>query len=369
MEIVANRLDRAYRLYQEEYEKAALGVLRSGSYVLGNELKSFETEFAAYLGSGECVGLASGLDALWITFRLLEIGAGDEVIVQGNTFIASVMGITINGAMPVFAEPNAHFAMDATALETLLSPRTKAVLVTHLYGMMTKMKPIVDFCRKHGLYLVEDCAQAHGCMDEGKLAGTFGDVGCFSFYPTKNLGGFGDGGAVWTASKELAEKFRVFRNYGSEKKYYNCVVGANSRLDELQAALLRVKLRHLDELNAQRRQIAERYLREVHNEEIILPQAAAQTQNVWHQFVVRCLHRDALQAHLKARGIDTQIHYPIPPHLSEAYRHLNTPYGTLPQTESFAEQVLSLPNYIGISEQEQSFVIQALNDFNYCAVD
>jgi len=364
MEISANRLDRAFRLHQAEYEEAALRVLRSGWYVLGNELKQFESEFAAYLGGGECVGLASGLDALWISLRLLGIGEGDEVIVQGNTYIASVMGITINGATPVFAEPDEHFAMDASVLEALLTSRTKAVLVTHLYGMMTKMQPIVDFCKKHGLYLVEDCAQAHGCTDEGKAAGTFGDIGCFSFYPTKNLGAFGDGGAVWVASKELAEKFRVFRNYGSDKKYHNRVQGANSRLDELQAALLRVKLRHLDSLNEEKQRIAARYLEEIKNPLIRLPQTSPGTENVWHQFVICCSRRDSLAAYLKERGIGTQIHYPIPPHRAEAYRYLNIEKGSLPKTQALAEQVLSLPSYIGLTATEQEHVIGALNDFS-----
>ena len=364
MEIRANRLDRAFYLHQAEYEEAALRVLRSGRYVLGAELNCFEKEFAAYLGGGECVGLASGLDALWITFRLFGIGAGDEVIVQGNTYIASVMGITINGATPVFAEPDVHYAMDAGVLESLLTPHTKAVLVTHLYGMMTKMQPIVDFCRKHGLYLVEDCAQAHGCKDGERYAGTFGDVGCFSFYPTKNLGGFGDGGAIWTASETLAEKFRIFRNYGSEEKNCNCMVGANSRLDEIQAALLRVRLKHLDMLNDEKRRIAARYLKEVNNPCIRLPNPAPGTQNVWHQFVICCEQRDTLATFLKERGIGTAVHYPIPPHLAEAYRYLHIDKGALPQTRMLSEQVLSIPSYIGLTREEQDKVICALNDFS-----
>lgn len=363
MEILANRLDRAYALYQSEYEEAALRVLRSGRYVTGPELEAFESEFAAYLGGGNCVGLASGLDALWIAFRLLNIGTGDEVIVQGNTYIASVMGITINGATPVFTEPDEHFAMHAAALKKALTKRTKAVLVTHLYGMMTNMEPIVRFCKEHGLYLVEDCAQAHGCRDGEQLAGTFGDVGCFSFYPTKNLGAFGDGGAVWTASEQLAERFRIFRNYGSEQRYHNCMIGANSRLDALQAALLRVKLRHLDTLNAQKCSIAERYKREIQNEHIILPQPSPDTYNVWHQFVIRCEQRDELASFLKAQGVGTDIHYPIPPHLAEAYKYLNIQKGALPKTEAYAKQVLSLPSYIGMTKQEQTQVIEAVNRF------
>ena len=363
MKIAANRLDRAYHLYREEYEQAALRVLRSGHYVLGEEVAAFETEFADYLGGGSCVGVASGLDALWITFRLLGIGEGDEVLVQGNTYIASVMGITINGATPVFAEPDENFAINVRVLESLLTPRTKAVLVTHLYGMMTPMREIVRFCREHGLFLVEDSAQAHGCRENGKHAGTFGDVGCFSFYPTKNLGAFGDGGAVWVRSPELAEKFRIFRNYGSEKRYHNCMVGANSRLDELQAALLRVKLKHLDELNAMRQKIALRYLTGVNNHKILLPQTAENTVNVWHQFVIRCESRDELAAFLLSKGIGTDMHYPIPPHLSKAYAYLGLGAGDLPQTELLAHTVLSLPCFIGLSEEEQTYIIGLLNSF------
>lgn len=363
MKIQANRLEPAFLIHQSEYENAALRVLRSGRYILGNETKAFEEEFADYLGEGECVGLASGLDSLWITFRLLSIGKGDEVLVQGNTYIASVMGITINGATPVFAEPNDCFAMDASKLAALLTPRTKAVLVTHLYGMMTPMDAIVRFCREHNLFLIEDCAQAHGCKENGKCAGTFGDVGCFSFYPTKNLGGFGDGGAVWVRSPELAEKFRIFRNYGSEKRYHNCMVGANSRLDELQAALLRVKLKHLDELNAEKRRIAERYLKEINHPEILLPKTAPNTVNVWHQFVIRTKKRDALNSYLERQGIQTQIHYPIPPHLSEAYSYLGFGKGALPKTEQLANTVLSVPAYVGLSDEEQEYIIRAINAF------
>ena len=363
MEIPANRLDRTFERHQTEYEAAALKVLRSGRYVLGEETAAFESEFAAYLGGGTCVGLASGLDALWIAFRLLGIGPGDEVLVQGNTYIATVMGITKNGATPVFAEPDAHFAMDPDALAPLLTDRTKAVLVTHLYGMMTPMAPIVRFCREHGLYLVEDCAQAHGAAYGGRKAGTFGDVGCFSFYPTKNLGCFGDGGAVWVRSPALAERFRTFRNYGSEKKYHNAEVGANSRLDELQAALLRVKLRHLDGLNAEKQRIAARNLREIENPQILLPEPAKGTVNVWHQFVVRCQRRGALADSLREQGIGTEIHYPIPPHLAEAYRYLGLSRGALPKTEALADTVLSVPSFIGLTEDEQTRVIRALNAF------
>ncbi len=252
MEIMPNRMDRGFFKYQNEFEAKALEVLRSGWYVLGKEVKSFEEEFAAFTGAKYCVSLASGLDALWIAFRILGIGAGDEVIVQGNTYIASIMGITINGATPVFVEPDESFGIDTEKIEEKITSRTKAVLVVHLYGMASRMDKIVQICQKHNLRLVEDCAQAHGACFEGKMTGTFGDVGCFSFYPSKNLGAFGDAGAVVVNDEQLAKDFRIFRNYGSEKRYYNKTVGANSRLDEIQAGLLRVRLSHIQELTEEK---------------------------------------------------------------------------------------------------------------------
>ena len=233
MKIMPNRLDRGFFKYQEEFEQKALEVLRSGWYVLGREVEGFEQEFAVYTGSKYCVGLASGLDALWLAFRILNIGSGDEVIVQANTYIASVMGITINGATPVFVEPDEYFNIDVDKIEEKITDKTKAVLVVHLYGQASNMEKIVQLCKKYDLRLVEDCAQSHGACFQGKMTGTFGDIGCFSFYPSKNLGGFGDGGAIVTDDAQLAADMKIYRNYGSEKRYYNKVVGANSRLDEL----------------------------------------------------------------------------------------------------------------------------------------
>ena len=362
--IMPNRLDRGYYLYQSEYENKALEVLRSGWYVLGKEVASFENEFAAYTGAKYCVGLASGLDALWITFRLLKIGRGDEVIVQGNTYIASVMGITINGATPVFVEPDEYYGMNPDGLEKAVTSKTKAVLVTHLYGMASRMNHIVEICKKNGLKLIEDCAQSHGACYDGKMTGTFGDVGCFSFYPSKNLGAFGDGGAIICSDEKLAEEFRVFRNYGSEKRYYNRVVGANSRLDELQAGLLRVKLKHLNELIEERRRIAERYNKELNNSNIVLPVSAPKMTTVWHQYVIRCERRAELIDYLNRRNIGTIIHYPIPPHLSEAYKYLGYLPGDFPITEHYAKTVLSLPMYNGMTDEEQSYVIENINSFN-----
>lgn len=363
MNIMPNRLDREFFKYQEEIEEAALRVLRSGWYVLGNEVKSFEAEFANYTGAKHCVGLASGLDALWITFKLLNIGVGDEVIVQGNTYIASVMGITLNGATPVFCEPDEYYGIDVDKIEKLITNKTKAVLVTHLYGMASRMDQILKICKKYKLRLVEDCAQSHGACFNGQMTGTFGDVGCFSFYPSKNLGAFGDAGAIVTNDDALASEMRVFRNYGSEKRYYNKIVGANSRLDEIQAAMLRVKLKHLKEITDEKKIIADKYSASISNECIKLPILAKGTTSVWHQYVIRCEERDRLMEFLREKEIGTIIHYPIPPHMSEAYKYLGYRKGSLPITERLAETVLSIPMYDGMTVEEQEYVISAINQF------
>ncbi len=363
MQIMPNRMDRGFYQYQEEFEQKALDVLRSGWYVLGREVEAFEQEFAAYTGARYCVGLGNGLDALWLAFRILGIGAGDEVIVQANTYIASVMGITINGATPVFAEPDEFFNLDADRIEEKITDRTKAILVVHLYGQASNMQKITELCQKHNLRLVEDCAQSHGARFQGKMTGTFGDIGCFSFYPSKNLGGFGDGGAIVTDDPKIAADMKMYRNYGSEKRYYNKVVGANSRLDELQAGLLRVRLSHLEALTEERRRIAERYTQEIRNDRLLLPKVREQADSVWHQYVVRCEERDRLIDYLKEHEIGTIIHYPIPPHLSEAYGYLGHRAGSYPITEHYADTVLSIPMYNGMTDEEQSIVIEALNRF------
>lgn len=365
--IMPNNLKRGFELYQEEYEQKAVEVLRSGWYVLGNELERFEQEWAGYCGSQYCVGLASGLDALWLAFKALGIGEGDEVIVQGNTYIASVMGITINGATPVFVEPDKHYSIDASQIEEKITKRTKAILSVHLYGTPCEMDVITRICSRHNLKLVEDCAQSHGATYHGRMMGTFGDIGCFSFYPSKSLGAFGDAGAITTDNGQVARDIRMYRNYGSERRYHNKAVGANSRLDELQAGLLRVKLGHLEELTRERERIAGRYLREIRNPFITLPEPRGTIEggdrNVWHQFVIRCRHRDRLMEYLKEKGIGTLIHYPIPPHLSEAYGYLGYKEGCLPVTEGYAGTVLSIPIYNGMTDGEQREVIEAINNF------
>lgn len=363
MKIMPNRLDKGFYLYQDEFEQKALQVLRSGWYVLGNEVSSFEEEFAAYTGGKYCVGLASGLDALWIAFRVLGIGSGDEVIVQGNTYIASVMGITINGATPVFVEPDEFFNIDTSKIEEKITERTKAILVVHLYGQASNMKPVMDIAGKYGLRVVEDCAQSHGACFEGQMTGTFGDIGCFSFYPSKNLGAFGDGGAIVTNDARIADDVRIFRNYGSEKRYYNKVVGTNSRLDEMQAGLLRVRLSHMAELEEDKRNLCKRYLAELKNDNIVLPTIREGATHIWHQFVIRTEKRQELIDYLNKNEIGTIIHYPIPPHLSEAYQYLGIRKGNLPITEKYAETVLSIPLYNGMTDDDQTFVIETINRF------
>lgn len=363
MKIMPNRLDRGFEKYKEEFEKKALEVLNSGYYILGKEVSSFEEEFAAYTGAKHCVGLASGLDALWLAFRVLGVGAGDEVIVPANTYIASVMGITINDATPVFVEPDAFYNIDVERIREKITAQTRAILVVHLYGQACNMRKVQELCKEFNLFLVEDCAQSHGALYDGQMTGTFGDVGCFSFYPSKNLGAFGDAGAIVTNDEKIADDMRMYRNYGSRKRYYNEVVGANSRLDEMQAGLLRVRLRHMEELTAEREKIAARYLKEITNPSMILPAITDGATHVWHQFVIRHERREELITYLAEKGIGTIVHYPIPPHLSEAYAYLGHEAGDFPITEQYADTVLSLPMYNGMTEEEQTVVIEALNSF------
>lgn len=361
--IMPNNLLRQFSLHSEEYENKALEVLRSGWYILGKELETFEKEWANYIGTKYCVGLANGLDALKISFHLLDIKKGDEVIVCANAYIACVMGITVDGATPVFVEPDEYDNIDADKIEEAITPKTKAILAVHLYGQACDMTKIMNIANKHNLKVVEDCAQSHGNHWKDKKVGTFGDVACFSFYPSKGCGAFGDGGCITTDNEDLAKKFKIYRNYGSEKRYHNQVIGSNSRLDEIQAGLLRVKLKHLDELNEERCLIANRYLKEIKNPIITLPKVRPNADSTWHQFVIHTKQRDKLQEYLKEKEIGTLIHYPIPPHLSEAYAYLGKKEGDYPVAEKNAKEVLSLPMYNGMTEEEQTFVINTINDF------
>lgn len=363
MKVLANNLKRQYDLHATEYEQKAIEVLRSGYYILGKEVEAFEKEFAEYLGIKYCVGVASGLDALWIAFRALGIGQGDEVIVSANAYIACVMGITMNGATPVFVEPDEYDNIDANKIEEKITHKTKAILAVHLYGQSCDMTKIIDIANKYNLKVVEDCAQSHGTTWYDQVCGTFGDVSCFSFYPTKGLGAFGDAGVIATNNEEIADFVKMFRNYGSKVHYENEVVGANSRLDELQAGLLRIKLKYLDELNEERSRIAKRYEEEIRNPYITTLKTRPGSNNTWHQYEIHSPYRDELIEYLKEHDIGTIIHYPIPPHLSKAYAYLGHHVGDFPIAEKHAKTVLSIPIYNGYTKEEQDYVIEVLNAF------
>ena len=308
-------------------------------------------------------GVASGLDALALAIRALGIGEGDEVLVQANTYIASVMGITMNRATPVFVEANKYYNISVEDLESKITPKTKAIMVVHLYGQACKMDVVMEVAKKHGLYVVEDCAQSHDACYNGKKTGTFGDIGCFSFYPTKNLGAFGDAGAILTSNKELRDKIAMLRNYGSKVKYHFEEVGLNSRLDELQAGLLRVRLRYLEAMAKERERIADYYTKNIKNDKIIKPELQEGATSVWHQYVVRTDERDRFEEYLKENEIITTIHYPIPPHLSKAYEYLNLKEGSFPMTEKYAKEMLSLPIYNGMTDEEVKYVVEVINKY------
>lgn len=361
--IPCGALKPLYDRHSAEYDEAALRVLRSGWYIMGKETEAFEKGFAAYVGASCCIGMNSGLDALVLALRALGIAPGDEVIVQGNTFIATVLAITANGGTPVFVEPDDCHGIDSEAVHRALTSRTRAIMAVHLYGQPCDMGPLMKIAGAHGIPVVEDCAQSHGGTYRGKMTGTFGQVACYSFYPTKNLGGFGDGGAAVTDDPELDDKLRMLRNYGSKEKYQNDVPGVNSRLDEIQAALLNVRLAHMEEIISEREALAARYLEGIRNPSVSLPRIRPHVRHVWHQFVVESPRRDELQRFLEDRGVQTLIHYPVPPHLSRAYQHLGYEKGAFPRTERLADSVLSLPFYNGIPGEDVDRVIEAVNRF------
>lgn len=363
MKINPNQLDRGYLKYKEEYDRAVIKTLESGWYILGNEVEKFENKFKDFVSSKYCVGLNSGLDALILAFRALSIGTGDEVIVPANTYIASVLGVTENGATPIFVEPDEYYNIDADKIEAAITKKTKAILVVHLYGQTANMQIIKDIAIKHNLFLVEDCAQSHGAKFDDKSTGTWGDIGCFSFYPTKNLGAFGDAGCIVTDNFDVYDKVHMLRNYGSKVKYQNDILGVNSRLDEIQAAVLSVKLEHYDDLKKERISLAKKYLNEIDNPKIMLPKIRDKSDAIWHLFVVKVENRDEFQEYLKLHGIGTQIHYPIPPHLSKAYEYLGYKEGDFPITENYADTLISLPLYDGMTEEEIMYVINFINRY------
>jgi dTDP-4-amino-4,6-dideoxygalactose transaminase len=352
--------------YASSLLQACARVIDSGWYIGGQELDAFEREFATYCGVDYCVGVANGLDALTLSLRAWKemglLSEGDEVIVPANTYIASVMAITENRLVPVFVEPNpATFNLSAAGVRAALTKKTKAVVAVHLYGQLADMPGIMALAEEHDLLVLEDAAQSHGASIEGRKAGAWGHAAGFSFYPGKNLGALGDAGAVVTQDPELAKVVRSIGNYGSYRKYENQYLGVNSRLDEIQAAMLRVKLDHLPEEVAIRRKLAKLYLDGISNAHIQLPQVSMQEAHVWHLFVVRCERRDELQKFLASNGVQTLIHYPIPPHKQQAYATYSSLF--LPLTEAIHREVLSLPLSAVMSEDEVETVISAVNAF------
>lgn len=345
-------------------DEAIARVLSSGWYVLGQEVNAFESEFAAFVQSDHCVGVGNGLDAIELALRALGVHEGDEVIVPSNTYIATWLAVTRIGAIVVPVEPDIEtFNIDPTRVKAAITARTRAIVAVHLYGRTVDMPALRTVASRHGLWLVEDAAQAHGASYEGTPVGSLADAAAWSFYPTKNLGAVGDGGAVTTNDPAVANQVRLLRNYGSRVKYLNEIVGFNSRLDEVQAAALRVKLAHLVDWNHRRRVIAERYHVGLTDLPIVLPGIPRGDEHVWHLFVVRSTERDRLQEHLTACGVQTLIHYPVPPHLQNAYRHLGLKPGDLPLSESIHRECLSLPIGPHLADSQADTVIDAIRSF------
>ncbi len=359
-------LKATYDELKPQFDEAYQRVMASGWYVLGCEVEAFEAEFASYCGAKHCVGVGNGLDALMLILRAYDIGLGDEVIVPANTYIASLLAITYAGATPILVEPDkASCNIDPSQIEGAITPRTRAIMAVHLYGQPAEMDRINALAKRYNLKVVEDAAQAHGASYNGVPVGSLADAAGFSFYPGKNLGAFGDGGAVVTNDADLAERVRVLRNYGSEIKYHNQCQGVNSRLDELQAAFLRVKLSKVDEWNQRRRELAEFYNLNLNGSSLVRTEQVPLADSTWHLYVVHSDHRDDLQYYLAEKGIATVIHYPIPPHLQPAYEGLGFSTGDFPITEKMHQQVLSLPIGPHLSLQQIEYVTDIVNAFSY----
>jgi dTDP-4-amino-4,6-dideoxygalactose transaminase len=348
--------------YRVEIDKAVKCVLDSGWYLLGKEVESFESDFAGFCGVKHCIGVANGLDALMLIIKAYGFGIGDELIVPANTYIASILAISANGATPVFVEPDLNtYNIDSERIEEKITKNTKAILAVHLYGQVAEIGKINELAEKYNLKVIEDSAQAHGALYDGERTGNLGDASGFSFYPGKNLGCLGDGGAVTTNDDKLAKKIKALRNYGSHVKYQHLYKGVNSRLDEIQAAILKVKLRYLDEDNQKRKDIAQYYLENINNNELILPNLAPKDSHVWHIFAVRTKNRDKLQQYLKDNEIQTLIHYPIPPHQQEAYKEWNEL--SYPITEQIHREILSIPISPVMTIEEIKKVVEVINSY------
>ncbi|MCR5624743.1 MAG: DegT/DnrJ/EryC1/StrS family aminotransferase [Lachnospiraceae bacterium] len=350
---------------REELDNAYKSVLDSNYFIQGTQCKAFEEEFAAYCGAKYCIGVGTGLDALYLILKAMDIKTGDEVIVPSNTYIATALAVSYTGATPVFVEPHIEtFNIAPELIEEKITDKTKAIIAVHLQGRPADMDAIWEIAKKYDLKVLEDAAQAHGTKYKGKRVGTLSDAAGFSFYPGKNLGALGDGGCVTTNNKEIADKVRALGNYGSDYKYHHIYQGTNSRLDELQCAFLRVKLKELDKWNDYRKKVAGRYLSEIKNPLISLPLGCDEEfDHIYHVFVIRCDRRDELEKYLDENGIGTVKHYPVPMHLQKAYESLGIKEGELPVAEEISRTVLSIPMYYGITDDEVSYVIENINAF------
>lgn len=357
-------LKAEYEAYRAEIDTAVARTLSSGWYILGPEVATFEAEFAAYCGVAHAVGVASGTDAVLLGLRALGVGSGDEVITVAHTAVATVAAIELAGARPVLVDIDPEtFTMNPELLDMAVTPHTKAIIPVHLYGQPADIPAILAIARRHGLAVLEDCAQAHGATVDGKRVGSFGDAAAFSFYPTKNLGAFGDGGAVVTNQADVAERLRLLRQYGWRERYVSDIPGTNSRLDELQAAILRVRLAHLDEDNGRRQHLAVRYTQHLTGLPLQLPSVRPSADHVFHLYVIQTDRRDALAAFLQEKGVSTAVHYPVPVHLQPAYPPLGYAPGSLPVTERTAGRILSLPLYAHMPEEHLAAVVAAVAEF------
>lgn len=363
MEIPQLRLDLQYKSIKKEIDSTIQKVLKSGWFILGKELESFEKEFAKFNDSKYSVGVNSGTDALHLSLRALNVKQGDEVITVPNTAIPTISAISLTGAKPVFVDIHKEsYNLNPNKLERAITKRTKAIIPVHLYGQSADMDPILKIAKKHNIPIIEDCAQSHGAIYKGKKTGNFGIAGCFSFYPSKNLGAYGDAGLITTNNRGMYEKLVLLRNYGQKDRYFHTEKGTNSRLDEMQAAVLRVKLKHLNKWNEKRRKIAKIYTEGLKN--ILTPKEMNYSKHVYHLYVIRTKHRERLIDHLKKNKVGTQIHYPIPAHLQKAYYGLNIKRGAFPVAEKCAKEILSLPLYPELKETEVRSIIKLINNLS-----
>lgn len=362
MKIPFVSFDPMHKEIEEEILNKFKEVYERNWFIQGEEVNNFEEEFAKFCGTNYCIGCGNGLDALYLILRGYDIGAGDEVIIPSNTYIATALAVSYTGATPIFVEPNLlTYNINPVLIEKAITSKTKAIIVVHLYGQPADMDAINEISKKHNLKVIEDSAQSHGALYKGIKVGSLGDASGFSFYPGKNLGALGDGGAVVTNNKELADRIRALGNYGSDKKYHHIFKGTNSRLDEIQAAFLRIKLKNVNNWNDERRKIAEKYLIGINNPNIVKPLEADYAKHVWHLFVVRTSKRDKLKKYLDENGIGTTVHYPIPMHLQGAYEELQISRGMLPIAEKISNEVISLPMWYGMQDKEIEYIIDKLN--------